>query len=376
LRLRQHDRRTTALAVGPPAAAYRAAADRVIGEETFVEQALGLATEARRGTSRASDGGERAAPRLLAEIAARVHETAAVTGVVEAWNLPAIYKQFPEFSSGENWLGFYSLRNLTEAVVATRDDLAISEDEDWWVEADSAADAEDDEGDPAADGRLEDGERAAVAALVRERVATADAPPSLAGLATQVIDGFGDRVRDGKWQGAGTFKAFLDSLDLGPVRLTDESPGYAYDPARHGDVAGGEPRDDFRDQHPDLAALARSVADATDTPYLSPEQYAVLVAEMARAINAHGFHLTHTAKAVRDACNARGISLARTHVTFLLKGLTYSGYVLCPGEESPLDLARQVAANTIGLAHRAQMDLSAEDERAIRDWIGGGLGDD
>lgn len=369
LRLRQHDRRTTALAVGPSAAAYRAATDRVIGQETFVEQALGLATGAHRGTPRAQNGGERAAPGLLAEMAGRVHQAAAVTGVVEAWNLPAIYKRFPEFTQGENWLGYFSLRSLTEAVVATRDDLAVSDDEDWWVESVAAPDGASDDSDvtdDTDDGHLDPADRAAVAALVRERVAASDAPPSLASLAQRVSDEFGDRVRDGKWQGAGTFKGFLESLDLGPVLLTDESPGYAYDPALHGDLAGGEPRDDFRRRHPELAALAKSVADATDTPYLSRRQYAVLLTEMAREINADGFHLTHTAKAVRDACNAQGISLARSHVTFLLKGLTFSGYVLRPGDESPADLARQVAANTIGLARRAEMDLTTEEERAIR----------
>ncbi|HMB52961.1 MAG TPA: hypothetical protein VKU40_06565, partial [Thermoanaerobaculia bacterium] len=234
-------------------------------------------------------------------------------------------------------------------------------------------DSGDESDDTDDDGHLSAADRAAVAALVRERVAASDAPPSLASLAQRVSDEFGDRVRDGKWQGAGTFKGFLDSLDLGPVLLTDESPGYAYDPTLHGDLADGEPRDDFLHQHPELAELARSVADATDTPYLSPEHYAVLLTEMARVINADGFHLTHTAKAVRDACNAQGISLARSHVTFLLKGLTFSGYVLRPGDESPADLARQVAANTIGLARRAEMDLTTEEERTIRDWIGGGL---
>jgi hypothetical protein len=42
LRLRAHDKRTVVLPVGPAAAAYRAAADRVLAENDFVEVGLGL----------------------------------------------------------------------------------------------------------------------------------------------------------------------------------------------------------------------------------------------------------------------------------------------------------------------------------------------
>ncbi|UPG74697.1 NYN domain-containing protein (plasmid) [Roseomonas gilardii subsp. gilardii] len=46
-RLRAHDRRTTVVAVGNAAEAYRAAADEVVGSEVFIGQALGWAPERR-----------------------------------------------------------------------------------------------------------------------------------------------------------------------------------------------------------------------------------------------------------------------------------------------------------------------------------------
>ena len=377
LRLRKHDRRTTVLTVGPSSAAYRAASDLLIAEETFIEQALGVSGEARRegAPPPRGAGAQRAEASLLAAIARRVHEQAAVTGVLHAWDLPAIYKQFPEFTRGESWLGYYSLRGLTEAVVATHGELSIAEDEDWWVETRSAAHAETDRHDGEDEAEpLSAAERSAVAALVREHVAGSDAPLSLAGLAQRVGAELGERVRAGRWQGAGTFKAFLDTLDLGNLRMTDESPGYAYDPGRHGDVAAGERRDEFAERHPDLAPLARTVADVTDTPYLSPEGYAVLLARTAAEVDANGFHLTRTSKAVRDACYAQGISLARAHVSFVLKGLLYGGYEFQRGEESAARLGAKLAENTIQLARRAQMDLSPDDEQRVRRWIVGGLG--
>jgi hypothetical protein len=66
LRLRAHDKRTVVLPVGPPAAAYRAAADRVLAENDFVEVGLGLgavsgAPTSPRDAGQATDDGRGAA---------------------------------------------------------------------------------------------------------------------------------------------------------------------------------------------------------------------------------------------------------------------------------------------------------------------------
>lgn len=377
LRLRRHDRRSTVLTVGPAAAAYKAACDYLLAEETFIEEALGVSAPPPRPFTAAPPAGGGPDPALLAAIARRVQEVAAMTGVLQPWQLPAVYKEFPDFTRGENWLGYYSLRGLTDAVVDACGELVVREDEDWWVETRgdgspaAVAQAAGDAGEGTSGALLSADDRARVAAFVVQRVGASDAPVALASLAQGVISELGDRVRDERWQRAGTFKAFLDTLDLETVELTEGAPGYAYDPQRHGDPESGERRDGFAESHPHLAELARAVSDVTDTPYLTPEQFAVVLEEIAQEVNEHGFQLTQTSKAVRDRLNAKGMSVSRADVGFLLKGLTYADYTFTPGEETPRSLGRQVALNTILLARRGQMALDEEDEDRILQWIVG-----
>ena len=52
LRLSKHDRRSAVLAIGPASAAYKAACDHLIDEDTFLEEAIGVDTSpAARGSS-------------------------------------------------------------------------------------------------------------------------------------------------------------------------------------------------------------------------------------------------------------------------------------------------------------------------------------
>ena len=153
-RLREHDRRTSILAIGAAAAAYKACADLVIPEEAFVEHALGLAPgpimAAHEAFQRAN--APLAEPELLHRIATTLRDATSQAGPLLATELPGIYKRFSEFPKS-NWLGYFSLRSLTEAVVAVDPALAIAEGDPWRIEwrpmGASAPDG--DEGIPAAE---------------------------------------------------------------------------------------------------------------------------------------------------------------------------------------------------------------------------------
>lgn len=374
LRVREHDRRSLVLTVGPAASAYKAACDRLVEEEAFIEQGLGMTY-----TPAVPAAGDAAAPiELMRRIAARVHDVAAVEGAIEAAQLPGLYKEFQEFAEGENWLGFYSLRRMTEAVVAIRDDLELAGDDAWRVEVTArtavdspAAATAGDQGEPLTDDEL---------ARVRERVEAwvreSAAPLTLGGLAHKVVDELGERIKQGGWQGSGSFKAFLERLGLDGLRISTEIPGHVYDPEIHRDFEPGEQRDELADEDPGLAELARSISNLTDTPYLPPGHYAVLLREVAKEVNENGFQLTRTSKAVRDRCNGKGIPVARSHVSFLLKGLSFSGYRFEPGAEVPALIGDRLVDNTLELARRAQLELDAGDEELVEDWILGGLDDE
>jgi len=378
-RLREHDRYTAVLATGPTAAAYRSVCDLVIDEERFVEEALGITGE-ELASARAAAAIDGASPELLTRIGERARDLAAMTGGIQPVHLPAIYKEFREFTEGENWLGFYSLRAMTEAVVDVTEGLTLVGEDPWWVGlVEPAAGGEGEEpgaagSDAPGDVGLNEAERPALEEFVRDLVGRTERPLSLATMAHLMLDEFGDDLRAFQWRGAGSFKGFLERLDIEPIRISEADTGYIFDPERHADPAEAEEEDWFGERWPDLARFAESIHELTDTPYLSPEQYAVVLSEMAAEINECGFHMTRTSKAVRDRCYGRGIMVPRAAVSFLLKGLSYSGYPLHEaGPHSVEELGRAVADNTLTLCQRAQMEPNEEQEEEIRKWILGGL---
>ncbi len=383
-RLREHDRHTIVLATGPTAAAYRSVCDQVVDEERFVEQALGITGE--EGAATGQRAPSEPPDELLRRIAARVEELAAMTGGIQPVHLPAIYKEFREFSEGENWLGTFSLRAMTDAVVAASDRLVIFGEDPWWVGQTERT--ERDEGgedglvaeptDVTPPGiELPEDERARLAEFVRHTVERSDRPLGLATVAHLAVQEFGDDLRAFNWRGAGSFKAFLEHLDLEPIRISEAETGAVFDPERHADPAEREGRDLFAEERPELARLAESVHELTDTPYLAPEHYATVLTETAREVEANGFHMTRTSKAVRDRCYGRGIMVPRSAISFLLKGLSYSGYPLRdPGPHTARRLGEAVAENTITLCRRAQMEIGPEQEAQIRSWIAGSLPDE
>lgn len=379
LRLRKHDRRSLVLAVGYASSAYKAACDVLIDQETFVEEALGIeaAPDVPPGGElpgaprpSAEESAERA--EVLGRIGRRMREVVAMMGAVGAADVPQVYKEFPEFTSGENWLDFFSLRRMTEAVVEAAGDLEIVGEDAWRVQPKrAAAPPEGEPAEPAPAPRFEE-----IRDFVVRTVRASAGPVVLGAMAHEVVRRFGDEVKEHDWQYAGSFKAFLERLGLDGIAIAPKIPGHLYDPAVHGDFDPGDRVDPFAVRHPEIAELARAVSDVTDTPYLTPGQYAVVFSEVAKEAEENGFQLTRTSKAVRDRCNGKGISVARTHISFLLKGLSFSGFRFTGDGETAERIGRTIYRNTLELCRRAQMDLSPADERRIADWLLGGLGEE
>ena len=151
-------------------------------------------------------------------------------------------------------------------------------------------------------------------------------------------------------------------------------PGYLYDTAVHGGFDPGDRDDLFAARHPELAELARSVANVTDTPYLAPEHYAVVLAELAREINEHGFQLTRTSKAVRDRCIEEGAPIARASVNFILRGITFGGHRFGQnGSEEPMALGNCFFRNVLSLCDSAGLPLNESEQDVLSEWILGEL---
>ncbi|MEM1176888.1 MAG: NYN domain-containing protein [Acidobacteriota bacterium] len=366
LRLRKHDRRTAVLAVGPASPAYKSSSDTLLDESVFLEKGLGIgrAPAAPHGVVSVAKRG------VLRRIAVQLEEVAHMTGRVEAVELLRVYKSFAEFSQGENWLGFFSLRRMTEAVVAEANGLEIVDEDPWWVRVDPA------KGPPPGDATKSGlPTLRGIQNVVLEVVASSDTPVVLAAVAQGVTQSFGDAVRRSGWLGAGSFKALVERLDLGGVRVSGVIPGYVFDPTRH------EAPDASKVDKPESAtsappAVAEKISSFTEMPHLSSERYAEVLTAIAKEVNDHGYHLTETSKAVRDRCAGKGIQVARSHVSFILKGIVFAGHCFGEATEEPDVLGAVLVNNVLDLCGRAQMPL---DEAAIRDveaWILGGLSPD
>ena len=158
-----------------------------------------------------------------------------------ATDLPGIYREFPEFTSSTNWLGFNSLRNMTMAVVSTRPDLTMIDGDPWRV---GLMEAPEDEAEIQESSRTVSVFRSApvmdrteliaeILGYVLTVVESSDSAVPMARAAQMVISRFGETVLATRWAGAGTFRDLLEGRENPGFAISALKPGYIYDPARH-----------------------------------------------------------------------------------------------------------------------------------------------
>lgn len=365
LRLRKYDRRTMVLAVGPSSPAYRASSDHLLDESIFLEKGLGIEDTGPAADRVLKEEISKPIKEVLRSIASRLEELANMTGQVAVIDLPGVYKKFPKFAQGENWLGFFSLRRMTEAVVATSGALVIVDEDPWWVETRKKE-------SPVKSEEVELPTFQEIGAVVKEAVGTSHSPVVLASVAQKTTQKFGDQLRLSNWLGTGSFKALIERLELDNLRVSAVIPGFVFDPERH-----EEPRSlvatEEEQMQTEASPVARKVSSFTEMPHLTTSHYATVLREIAKEVNENGYHLTRTSKAVRDRCAGKGVPVARSHIGFILKGIVFSGHRFGANPETPLSLGEALFKNVLDLCDRSQMDLDQRGIDEVRVWILGDL---
>jgi hypothetical protein len=375
LRLSKHDRRSTVLAIGPASVAYKAACDLLIDQDTFLEEAMGLTVTPSSG----SEGPRNTVMQeLLRRIADKVYERASAMGELVATDLPGIYREFSEFTSSTNWLGFNSLRGMTSAVIQARRDLEMLEGDPWRVRVGEGPIEDDEEagGRPVIAISRERPQPAAFTALteeildyVRMLVSESEVAVPMARAAQMVISRFGEEVLDSRWAGAGTFRDLLEGSQGGGFEVSALKPGYLFDPQRHQLPANGRP-DELPSTDPKLSSLAWRVHQLTDTPYLTPAEYALIFRHISEEVGRNGYFLTRTSKAVRDRCIEEGATVARASVNFILRGITFGGHRFGQnGGDDGVTLAQSFFKNVLGLCDSAGLTLTPEERDILGEWI-------
>jgi hypothetical protein len=364
-KLRRWDRRTTVLAIGFPSAAYRASADLVIDQDEFMRGALGMAKRDKPGPQKlARDAAPTSAS--IATLGALVRTV--VAQAAAPVSLPSLEAQAVERIDGldATWCGYGSFSALLQACeikplqVSAHNGGVVYDPARHGVPGEMPAQ---DMASPSADAHV-------LAELVRREVRQSAEPVACARLATSIARYAGATPAD--WYGNGTFRRFLESLDLAPLQFDwKEGGGIVYDPERHARAVAAAPLAD-QEWTGDAAtlAMARQLHALAGVPLLAPACYRALFAVLSAEVAEHGYDFLDTAKRVRDRCREAGHPVSRADVDFVLRGLVFRGHRFEEHANGAGDLATKFANNVRSLCLREQIILDVATETAIRNWIG------
>jgi hypothetical protein len=208
--------------------------------------------------------------------------------------------------------------------------------------------------------------------LIRTEVSRAPQPVPCGRLATLILGQDNSLAAD--WAGKGTFRKFVESLNVKPVQFNwNSSGGLAFDPSRHyvSSEVAAEPGTEWTDKT--LYGVARHIHELTDVPLLSPKRYRNLIEMISIDVLSSPFGLVETGKRVRDRCRDSGLPVSRADVNHVLRGLLMRGHTFEEGPNDGLTLCRKLADNIRSLCLREQILLDATMDSAIENWIGGGV---
>jgi hypothetical protein len=360
-KLRRWDRRTTILAIGFPSAAYRASADLVIDQQEFVRGALGMA----RPT-------ETVEPKpVVAAVSMDVLNDlvrACVSRATAPVSLATLATHVRERIDclDTSWCGHGSFSALLRAW--DMKPLQISAHNGGVVY------------DPSVHGVPGEVQEAALPAtgvdtkvlaeLVRREVEESADPIPCARLATLIARHAGATPSD--WYGNGTFRRFLETLDLAPLQFDWKAGGgTVFDPRR---PARAEATPESAEQEwggdVTMLALARQLHELAGVPLLPPTRYRLLFSTLSADLSERGYEFLETAKRVRDRCREAGHPISRADIDFVLRGLVFRGHSFEEHSCAADELTVKFLNNVRSLCLREQMILNAATEALIRKWIG------
>jgi hypothetical protein len=195
-------------------------------------------------------------------------------------------------------------------------------------------------------------------------------PIPCARLATLIARHAGATPSD--WYGSGTFRRFLETLELAPLELDWKvAGGIVFDPQRPARPEA-TPESPEQEWGGDLAilALARQLHELAGVPLLPPARYRMLFSTLSADLSERGYEFLETAKRVRDRCRETGHPISRADIDFVLRGLVFRGHNFEEHSCAADELTDKFVNNVRSLCLREQMMLNASTEALIRKWIG------
>jgi hypothetical protein len=207
--------------------------------------------------------------------------------------------------------------------------------------------------------------------LVRRELDTARAPVPCARIASVISQNFRTVAAD--WNGKGSFRRFMESLQLEPLILDWDSGGHIVDPVRHLHAAKpGEQAESDWVEDEQLLTVARQIHEVTGVPLLSPGRYRALFDEVATDVGSAPFDFIESGKRIRDSFRQLGRPISRADISFVLRGLLLRGHAFGEGKDTPRELAHTYANNVRSLCLREQIILDQATDSVIQRWIESG----
>ena len=372
-KLRRSDRRTTVLAAGATSSAYEASADLMIDPDDFIGEALGFDEHDIENADvlPSLNAGENQGQMQQAEriVYQTVHLAESPVPLVRLAQV--LTTQMPNFlvsgwADAEAFGAFLKQLTLTPLII-DRVNATIF--------------------DPR---RLTGGKENVIRETVKvtgatgpqngqtardviiQEVTQSNRPVPCASLA-QVVR---NRAIDvgANWNGHGTFRRFLESLELKNFQMEWLSHGgVVFDPARH------TLADDLFKVAPDEAWQGREtlwtqvspVFSMSNLPALSPRKYGVTLACLSQALQDTEFSLLETGKHVFDLIVTRQEVVSRRDVNQLLRAMLFGGFDPSSAATDVDSLAATVCGVGLAACTREGMVIDDSLRSAVLSWIGG-----
>lgn len=273
-----------------------------------------------------------------------------------------VYMRFREFRESSDWLGQGSRQGLTRALVAIRPDLSFCSTEGGWhIERSNP--------EPLQSQGSTTNHREAVE-LINRLLDEHDGQVVGPLVANAITRELGPVVRASNWFGSGGFKNFIESLALNAglhARFDPTQGGYIVRPDQMlrpmaGQSAGADA--------PDGDALMTNLSSLVGLPRLNPGRYPAIFETISALGPMTPFSLTWASKQVRDTLADAGTPVARSAVSFVLKGLTFQAYEFGRDNHDPSEMAALFFGNIQQLCENAGYPLDDTEQAELATMLG------